>query len=239
MNQDLKLETIRHSLSHILAMAVLERIPNTKLTIGPAIDNGFYYDFDLPKSLTPDDLADIEKRMQKLLIQDIKFVKSTKSIDEAKKFYQDQKNEYKLELIEELAKAGETEVSFYQSGDFLDLCKGPHVASTSEIDFKSFKLDKLAGAYWRGDEKNKMLQRIYGLAFESKEKLDEFLHNREEAEKRDHRKLGKALDLFSFHEEGPGFAFWHAKGMIIWNELIEWWRDEHQKADYSEIKTPI
>ena len=237
MNQDQKLGPIRHSLAHLMSMAIMEKYSKAGLGVGPAIDSGFYQDYDLPEPISEKDFSWIEKRMREMIAKDIKFVKGESDFKNALEFYKH--DPYKTEMINDLKAKGEKTLSFYDSDWFHNLCAGPHVTSTSEIDPESFKIDKIAGAYWRGDEKNKMLQRIYGLAFESKEKLDEFLHNREEAEKRDHRKLGKALDLFSFHEEGPGFAFWHAKGMIIWNELIEWWRDEHQKADYSEIKTPI
>lgn len=239
MSQDQQIETIRHSLAHIMAMAVLEIFPDGKPTIGPSIDSGFYYDFDLPRTLAPDDLTEIEKRMKKLLAQDIRFVSSVKSIDEAKKYYQTQKNDYKLELINGLVKEGETKVSFYQSGDFIDLCKGPHVESTVEIDPESFKLDKIAGAYWRGDEKNKMLQRIYGLAFESKEKLDEYLKNREEAERRDHRKLGKDLDLFVFSDLiGKGLPLFTAKGATVRRELERFAVDEEINRGYQHVVTP-
>lgn len=237
MAEKSEIGTIRHSLSHVMAAAVTEIFPDAKLAIGPAIDNGFYYDFDLPRSLSPDDLKDIEKRMKKIISQDHHFHALSMSVSEAEGILADQ--EYKKELVKDLEASGETEVSFYRSGDFVDLCKGPHVANTKDLKNTGWKLDKIAGAYWKGSEKNKMLQRIYALAFESQEKLDEFLKNREEAEKRDHRKIGQELDLFSFHEEGPGFPFWHPKGMVMWNTLLDWWRTEHKAAGYQEIKTPI
>ncbi|KKQ86805.1 MAG: Threonine-tRNA ligase [Berkelbacteria bacterium GW2011_GWA2_38_9] len=210
MNQDQKLGPIRHSLAHLMSMAIMEKYSKAGLGVGPAIDSGFYQDYDLPEPISEKDFSWIEKRMREMIAKDIKFVKGESDFKNALEFYKH--DPYKTEMINDLKAKGEKTLSFYDSDWFHNLCAGPHVTSTSEIDPESFKIDKIAGAYWRGDEKNKMLQRIYGLAFESKEKLDEFLHNREEAEKRDHRKLGKALDLFSFHEEGPGFAFWHQSG---------------------------
>lgn len=230
------IETIRHSLSHILAAAVLEMFPEAKLGIGPAIDNGFYYDFDLPRTLIPEDLPIIEEKMRKIIKSDGKFEQYDEPKNEAIKFLQTAKQPYKVELIEELESE---KVNFYKTGDFVDLCKGPHVESISDLRTVGWKLDKIAGAYWKGSEKNKMLQRIYALAFETKDELKKFLDNREEAEKRDHRKIGTELDLFSFHEEGPGFPFWHPKGMALWNNLLDWWRKEHAEAGYKEIKTPI
>lgn len=230
------IETIRHSLSHILAAAVLEMFPEAKLGIGPAIDNGFYYDFDLPRTLIPEDLPIIEEKMRKIIKSDGKFEQYDEPKNEAIKFLQTAKQPYKVELVEDLESE---KVSFYKTGDFVDLCKGPHVESISDLRTVGWKLDKIAGAYWKGSEKNKMLQRIYALAFETKDELKKFLDNREEAEKRDHRKIGADLDLFSFHEEGPGFPFWHPKGMVLWNNLLDWWRKEHIEAGYKEIKTPI
>lgn len=230
------IETIRHSLSHILAAAVLEMFPEAKLGIGPAIDTGFYYDFDLPRTLIPEDLPNIEEKMRKIIKSDGKFEQYDEPKNEAIKFLQTAKQPYKVELVEDLESE---KVSFYKTGDFVDLCKGPHVESISDLRTVGWKLDKIAGAYWKGSEKNKMLQRIYALAFETKDELKKFLDNREEAEKRDHRKIGADLDLFSFHEEGPGFPFWHPKGMVLWNNLLDWWRKEHIEAGYKEIKTPI
>jgi len=228
------IEVIRHSLSHVLAAAVMEMFPEAKLGIGPAIDNGFYYDFDLPRTLIPEDLPLIEEKMRQMIARNEKFERVEIAGDEAIKQLADQ--HYKHELIKDL---GDEKISMYQTGDFVDLCKGPHVDSTADLKPSGWKLDKIAGAYWKGSEKNKMLQRIYALAFESQDKLAEFLQNREEAEKRDHRKIGQELDLFSFHPEGPGFPFWHPKGMVLWNNLLDWWRQEHYAAGYQEIKTPI
>ncbi|NOY35434.1 MAG: threonine--tRNA ligase [bacterium] len=233
----------RHSLAHLLAMAVQKKHPEIKLGIGPVIENGFYYDFALPSEAlreggigTSAGLPKLENFIRQLIKQDIKFEKEEISAGEAREIFSGQP--YKLELIEELEKAGE-KISIYRSGDFVDLCAGPHIESTKEIDPDAFKLTKIAGAYWKGDEKNPMLTRIYGVAFETKVKLDEYLKMLEEAEKRDHRKLGKELDLFSFHEEGPGFPFWHPKGTILYNELENFIRNENKKRGYGEIKTPI
>lgn len=231
------LEIIRHSLSHVMAAAVKELFPDVKFGIGPAIENGFYYDFDLKKSLAPEDLPKIEKKMREIIAQKIKFEKSDPSIIDAKKQFHHQP--YKLELISDLEKAGEKSVSVYSAGDFVDLCKGPHVASTANLENVGWKLDKIAGAYWRGSEKNKMLQRVYALAFETPDELKRYEKVLIEADKRDHRKLGVLMDLFSFHEEGPGFPFWHQKGMVLWNLILEWWQAEHQKVCYEQIKTPI
>jgi threonyl-tRNA synthetase len=225
------MQEIRHSLSHLLAMAVLEKFPRAKLGIGPAIENGFYYDFgDI--SLSPEDLPKLEKRMVELIKENIKFEREEISIDKAKKFFDDQP--FKIELIKELKERP----VIYKSGNFNDLCAGPHIKSTKEINSEAFKLTKIAGAYWRSDEKNQMLTRIYGIAFETKKELDDYLKLLEEAEKRDHRKIGKELDLFSFHEEGAGFPFWHPKGMIIYNELVNFISKENEKRGYGEVKTP-
>jgi len=234
--EKIEIEKARHSLSHVMAMAVIEMFPEAKLAIGPAIDNGFYYDFDLPRSLSPDDLPKLEKKMREIINKDIPIVKSEKSREEALVFYKKINQKYKTELIDDLS---DKTLGFYTIDDFSDLCKGPHVGSTGELKKIGWKLDKIAGAYWRGDEKNAMLQRIYGLAFENNEELKKYEEFIIEAEKRDHRKLGKELDLFSFHEEGPGFPFWHPKGMELWNSIIAWWHSEHRTAGYVEIKTPI
>lgn len=233
------LDTKRHSLSHLLAAAVLEMFPNAKLAIGPSIENGFYYDFDLPKPLTLEDLPKIEGRIKKLIAADIPFEKSEVEIEKALKSEKKAGHIYKAELIADLKNQGVKKVSYYTLGDFEDLCAGPHVERSGQIDPESFKLTSVAGAYWRGDEKNKMLTRVYGVAFNDKKELDEYLLMMEEAEKRDHRKLGASMDLFSFNNEGPGFAFWHPKGMILRDNLIAWWKNEHQKAGYQEISTPI
>lgn len=231
--QDEQLEKIRHSLAHILAMAVLEKFPKAKLGIGPTIENGFYYDFDA--DIKDKDLENIEKRIREIIKQDLKFEKEEISVNEAKKMFKNEK--YKLELIKDLQKEKQ-KISIYKSGDFTDLCAGLHIDSAKEINLDAFKLTKVAGAYWRGSEKNPMLTRIYGLAFASKKELEDYLKLLEEAEKRDHRKLGKDLDLFSFHDEGPGFPFWHAKGMIIYSQLENFIRIENEKRGYQEIKTP-
>jgi threonyl-tRNA synthetase len=232
-----ELNTLRHSIAHVMAAAVKELFPEAKFAIGPSIEEGFYYDFDLPRTLTPDDLPKIEKKMKRLVSQNLKFEKSELGIDEAISETRKNHQGFKVELLEELKEKGEKSVSFYKTGDFTDLCRGPHIESTSKI--KAFKLTKLAGAYWRGDEKRPMLQRVYGTAFFSKQELDLYLERIEEAKKRDHRLLGKQLDLFSFHEEGPGFPFFHPKGMVIINELLSYWRRKHDAAGYHEIKTPI
>lgn len=236
METNSKLKKVRHSLAHLLAAAVLEENPDAKLAIGPTIKNGFYYDFELSKPFGEENLEKLEKKIKRYIKQNIEFKHFELSEKEARNKFK--KEPYKLELIDELTKKGE-KLSFYQSGDFIDLCGGPHVKSTSEINPNSFKLTKISGAYWRGDEKNKMLTRIYGIAFENKEKLDEYLKMQEEAEKRDHRVLGKELDLFSFHKEGPGFPFWHPKGTIIYNELKNFIREENEKRGYGEVMTPI
>jgi threonyl-tRNA synthetase len=238
-SEKVKIEVIRHSLSHILAAAVLDLFPKARLAIGPAIENGFYYDFDLPRALTPEDLPRIEEKMKSIILSDIRFERRE---EEARKAYKtEEKNGeiYKAELIADLISDGVKKVSYYRSGNFEDLCAGPHVATTKELRSAGFKLTKIAGAYWRGNEKNKMLQRIYAVAFESPKELRSYLARLEEAEKRDHRKLGSELDLFSFHDEGAGFPFWHARGMVLRNELIDYWREEHQAAGYQEIQTPI
>lgn len=227
-------EIYRHSSAHILAQAMQELYPGTKLGIGPAIENGFYYDFDVEIPLSSETLDKIEKRMQEIIQQDLPFTCETMDKEAAKKLFQARGESYKIELIEDLP--GEI-VSIYRQGDFVDLCRGPHLPSTGKL--KAYKLLSLAGAYWRGDEKRPMLQRIYGTAFPKKAELDDYLHRLEEAKKRDHRKLGKELDLFSIQEEGPGFPFFHPKGMILRNLLEDFWRVEHRKRGYQEIKTPI
>ncbi len=227
-----KLEKIRHSLAHILAESVKELFPKVKFGIGPAIENGFYYDFDL--QLKEEDLEKIENKMKELIKKGVVFDKKDISKKEAQKLFKDQP--YKLELIKEIP---EETVSIYASGDFVDLCKGPHIESTKEINSKAFKLQKLAGAYWRGDEKNQMLTRIYGLAFETEDELKEYLKNLEEAEKRDHRKLGKELDLFHTEEEvGIGLVLWHPKGAILWRVIEDFWYKKHLENGYDLVRTP-
>jgi len=228
------IEVIRHSLSHVLAAAVVEMFPEAKLAIGPAIENGFYYDFDLPRTLIPEDLPILEEKMRKIINSDVEFEKSDLDSNSAIQQFNNQK--YKVELIKDLDAKN---VTIYKSGNFTDLCKGPHVEKTSDLKTAGWKLDKIAGAYWKGSEKNKMLQRIYALAFESKEELNDYLRNRGEAEKRDHRKIGEELNLFSFHPEGPGFVFWHDKGWFVFQKLLEYWRQIHRQKGYQEVNTPI
>lgn len=228
---------LRHTASHILAQAVkrLYKEQNVKLAIGPAIDNGFYYDIDMDKQLSEADLKDIEKEMKKIVKENLALERSEVSRAEALKLFEERGESYKVELINDLPE--DATISLYTQGEFTDLCAGPHVVSTGKV--KALKLQSIAGAYWRGDEHNKMLQRIYGTAFEKQADLDEYLNMLEEAKKRDHRKLGKELDLFSLHEEGPGFPFFHPNGMVIRNELINYWREVHRRYGYQEIKTPM
>ena len=227
--------TLRHTASHILTQAVKRLWPEAKLAIGPAIDKGFYYDIDMEHTLTPEDLTKIEKEMSRIVKENLPITKSVMSRQEAIEFFKSKNEDYKVELIEDLPE--DAVISCYAQGDFVDLCAGPHVASTGKV--KAFKLQSIAGAYWRGDEKNKMLQRIYGTAFEKKEELDAYLHMLEEAAKRDHRKLGKELGLFVIKEEGPGFPFFLPKGMALRNELENFWREVHHDFEYDEIRTPI
>ena len=227
--------TLRHTASHILAQAVKRLWPEAKLAIGPAIDKGFYYDIDMEHTLTPEDLGKIEKEMSRIVKENLPITKSVMSRQEAIEFFKSKNEDYKVELIEDLPE--DAVISCYAQGDFIDLCAGPHVASTGKV--KAFKLQSIAGAYWRGDENNKMLQRIYGTAFEKKEELDAYLHMLEEAAKRDHRKLGKELGLFVIKEEGPGFPFFLPKGMALRNELENFWREVHHEFEYEEIRTPI
>lgn len=228
-------EVYRHSSAHIMAQAVQKLFPGTVLAIGPAIDNGFYYDFDCEKTFTPEDLEAIEQEIKRIIKEDHPFERSELSREEALDFFRKIGEHYKVELIENLPE--DAVISMYQQGDFVDLCAGPHVPSTGKI--KAVKLMSLAGAYWRGDEKNKMLQRIYGTSFPKQKELEEYLFKLEEAKKRDHRKIGTQLNLYSIEEEGPGFPFFHPKGMILRNELEAYWREEHRRAGYLEIKTPI
>ena len=227
--------TLRHTASHVMAQAVKRLWPEAKLAIGPAIDKGFYYDIDMEHTLTPEDLTKIEKEMSRIVKENLPITKSVMPRQEAIEFFKSKNEDYKVELIEDLPE--DAVISCYTQGDFTDLCAGPHVASTGKV--KAFKLQSIAGAYWRGDEKNKMLQRIYGTAFEKKEELDAYLHMLEEAAKRDHRKLGKELGLFVIKEEGPGFPFFLPKGMALRNELENFWREVHHDFEYDEIRTPI
>jgi threonyl-tRNA synthetase len=230
--RDERLERMRHSASHIMAEAVQFLFPEAKFGIGPTIEDGFYYDFELPRPLTPEDLPVIENKMREIISQDVPFVAQEMSKDEARKLFATQP--YKLELINEIA---DTTLTIYKQGSFTDLCRGPHLASTGEV--KAFKLTHLAGAYWRGDEKRPMLQRIYGVAFESQQELNDYLLWQAEVIKRDHRKLGKELDLFSTHEEiGPGLICWHPKGALIRLIIEDFWRAEHLKRGYDIVYTP-
>jgi len=230
------LDALRHSASHIMAQAVQHLFGDqVQFGIGPWIANGFYYDIDTEHTFVPEDLAKIEAEMEKIVKQDLPIVRQEMSREDAIRFFADKGQQYKVELIQDLP--ADAVISLYTQGDFTDLCAGPHLPSTGRI--KALKLQSLAGAYWRGSEKNKMLQRIYGTAFEKKAELDAYLTMLEEAARRDHRKLGKELDLFSMQEEGPGFPFFHAKGMVIRNELENFWRKLHTKFGYEEIKTPI
>lgn len=228
---------LRHTAAHVMAQALqhLYAKDGIQFAIGPAIENGFYYDIDMEKKLTDSDLKNIEKEMDRIVKQNIPMIRKEISRADALKFFEEKGQSYKVELINDLPE--DALISIYEQGDFTDLCAGPHVVSTGKV--KAFKLQSVAGAYWRGNEKNKMLQRIYGTAFEKKEDLAEYLHMLEEAAKRDHRKLGKELDLFSLHEEGPGFPFFHPNGMVIRNELINYWREVHRRYGYQEIKTPM
>lgn len=228
-------EAYRHTSSHIMAQAIKTIWPEAKLAIGPAIENGFYYDIDLEHKFTEDDLRKIEKEMKKIIKAGYPLERFELPREEAIKFMQDRNEDYKIELIKDLPD-GEI-ISFYKQGDFVDLCAGPHMEKTSNI--KAVKLTSVAGAYWRGNSDNKMLQRIYGTSFPSQQELDEYIGKMEEAKKRDHRKIGREMDLFAIFEEGPGFPFFLPKGMIIRNELEKFWREEHIKRGYEEIKTPI
>jgi threonyl-tRNA synthetase len=231
-NRDEHLERMRHSASHVMAEAVQSLIPEARFGIGPTIEDGFYYDFELPRPLTPEDLPVIEDKMRDIIGRDMPFVAREVSKDEARKLFASQP--YKLELIDEIP---ESNVTVYEQGAFTDLCRGPHLSSTGEV--KAFKLTHLAGAYWRGDEKRPMLQRIYGVAFQSQQKLDDYLLWQAEVAKRDHRKLGKELDLFSTHEEiGPGLICWHPKGALIRMIIEDFWRTEHIKRGYDIVCTP-
>ena len=230
------LDALRHSASHIMAQAVQHLYGDkVQFGIGPWIANGFYYDIDIDHTFVPEDLVKIEAEMEKIIKQDLPIVRQEMSREDAIRFFEEKGQHYKVELIRDLPE--DVVISLYTQGDFTDLCAGPHLASTGRI--KALKLQSLAGAYWRGNEKNKMLQRIYGTAFEKKADLEAYLTMLEEAARRDHRKLGKELDLFSMQEEGPGFPFFHAKGMVIRNELENFWRKLHTKFGYEEIKTPI
>ena len=228
------LEIIRHSTSHLMAQAVKELYPQAQITIGPVIENGFYYDFSLPKHLTNEDLPLIEKKMDEIVKRDLPIVREEMDRDEAVKYFNSIGEHYKAEIIGSIP-AGET-ISLYRQGDYVDLCRGPHVPSTGRL--RVHKLMKLAGAYWRGDSKNEMLQRIYGTAWAKKDDMAAYLHLLEEAEKRDHRRLGKELDLFHFQEEAPGLIFWHARGWALWQQVEQYMRRVYQDNGYQEVKAP-
>ena len=248
----------RHSASHVMAQAIVRLFPGAKYAIGPTIENGFYYDLQLPEPIAEADLARIEKEMAKIVSQNLPVERYELPVDEALAVFGagepgtgasglplglDQP--FKVELIEDLVTAAEATgdevptISVYRQGEFVDLCRGPHLPSTNKLGNGTFKLTSLAGAYWRGDEKNPMLTRVYGTAFPSKEELAAYLEALELARQRDHRRIGRDLDLFSFHEEGPGFPFFHPKGMRLWNAMIDYWRAEHVRAGYEEISTPV
>ncbi len=227
--------TYRHTASHVLAQAAKRLFPSIKLAIGPSIQNGFYYDFETEKNFTPEDLSKLEKEMEKIIKEDFPLERFALPRNQAITLMEEKGEPYKVELIKDLPE-GE-EISFYKQGDFVDLCAGPHLPSTGKL--KAIKLMSAAGAYWRGNENNKMLQRIYGTAFPKKSELDEYITRMEEAKKRDHRKLGRELDLFDILDEGPGFPFFMPKGMVLRNVLEDFWREQHKKAGYQEVKTPV
>ena len=228
-------EIFWHTSSHIMAAAIQRLFPETKFAIGPAIENGFYYDLDSEHKFSQEDFEKIEAEMKKIVKEGYRLERVELPREEALAMFEEKNDIYKVEIINELPEG--SVISLYKLGDFVDLCKGPHLLDVKKV--KAIKLLSVAGAYWRGDEKNKMLQRIYGISFDKKKNLDEYLEMLEEAKKRDHRKLGKELDLFSMHEEGPGFPFFHPKGMIVRNELENFWKAEHEKRGYGEIKTPV
>ncbi|HQZ46683.1 MAG TPA: threonine--tRNA ligase, partial [Usitatibacteraceae bacterium] len=228
------LDLIRHSTAHLLAYAVKELFPDAQVTIGPVIENGFYYDFAYKRPFTPEDLAAIEKRMAELAKRDIPVTREVWKRDDAVKFFESIGEKYKAEII--AAIPANEDISLYREGDFIDLCRGPHVPSTGKL--KVFKLMKVAGAYWRGDSRNEMLQRIYGTAWAKKEDQESYLHMLEEAEKRDHRRLGTQLDLFHLQEEAPGMVFWHPKGWVIWQQVEQYMRRVYQDNGYQEVKGP-
>ena len=228
------LEVIRHSTAHLLAHAVKELFPDAQVTIGPVIDEGFYYDFSYARPFTPEDLTAIEKRMAEIAKRDLKIERKVVARSDAIAFFKNQGEHYKAQIIEAIP--GDEELSLYAQGNFTDLCRGPHVPTTAKL--KVFKLMKIAGAYWRGDSKNEMLQRVYGTAWSKKEDLEAYLHRLEEAEKRDHRKLAKQLDLFHTQEEAPGMVFWHPKGWAIWQQVEQYMRRVFQDNGYQEIRTP-
>jgi len=228
------LQILRHTASHVMAQAVRRLFPDARLAIGPSIRDGFYYDFDLGHKLAEDDLERIEQEMRRVVAEALPLERIDMNRDAALQAMRDADAPYKIEMLQEMP---DGRVSFYRQGEFIDMCTGPHLPNTGDLG--SFKLLSVAGAYWRGDERNKMLQRIYGTAFPTPGELDEHLRLLEEAKQRDHRRLGRELDLFSFHEEGPGFAFFHPKGMVVWNALVDFWRQVHRARGYGEVRTPI
>ncbi len=233
------LEIKRHSMAHILATAVLEMFPEAKLGIGPATENGFYYDFDLPRTLIPEDLEILEEKMKKVIQENYEFIMKEMEINDAIEHFRKANQPLKVELLENLKNEGEKMVSIYKSGPLVDLCKGPHIQSTGEIDTSAFKLTKISGAYWLADENKQQLQRIYGVAFNNKKELKQYLFQQEEAKKRDHRKLGKELDLFTIDQNvGSGLPLWKPKGAIILNTLKRWFEDEQLKRGYIPVITP-
>ncbi|EKE21047.1 MAG: hypothetical protein ACD_7C00369G0002 [uncultured bacterium] len=238
MNNEEKNEILKHSTAHILAAAVLEMFPEAKFGIGPATSEGFYYDFELPRTLIPEDLEILEEKMRSIIKEKYSFERKEISIEEALEHFTKLNQTYKIELINDLKDAGETNVSIYKSGHFTDLCKGPHIESAKEINFQAFKLTKISGAYWKADEKNIQMQRIYGVVFSDKKELKEYLKRQEEAKLRDHRKIGKELDLFSFHDVAPGIPFFHPRGSIIYNELKNFWLETQKEFEYETILCP-
>ncbi len=228
------LDIIRHSTSHLMAQAVKEIFPSSQVTIGPVIENGFYYDFSLPRPLTMEDLPVIEKKMDELVKKDLPIVREEMERDKAVEFFKSIGEDYKAEIIASIPT--NEAISLYRQGDYVDLCRGPHVPSTGRL--KVHKLMKIAGAYWRGDSNNEMLQRIYGTAWAKKDEQANYLHMLEEAEKRDHRRLGKELDLFHFQEEAPGLIFWHSKGWALWQQVEQYMRNVYQENGYMEVKAP-
>lgn len=229
----------RHSTAHVLASAVLEMFPEAKIAVGPATEEGFYHDFELPRTLIPEDLEILEEKMRAIIKANFPFENTSLSIEKAKEKYEQLGQKFKVEIIQDLEKEGKKEVSIYQSGNYVDLCSGPHLDSTGEINGKAFKLTKFSGAYWKADEKREQLQRIYGVVFETKEELKNYLFQQEEAKKRDHRKLGKELDLFHIDEKvGLGLPLWHPKGAIIWRKIEDFWYNEHLKNGYDLVRTP-
>ncbi|HSD61834.1 MAG TPA: threonine--tRNA ligase, partial [Burkholderiales bacterium] len=227
-------DIIRHSTAHLLAHAVKELFPDAQVTIGPVIENGFYYDFSYRRPFTPEDLAAIEKRMQEIAKRDLKVERQVWARSDAVNFFKDHGEHYKAQIIEAIP--GEEAITLYRQDNFTDLCRGPHVPSTGKL--RVFRLMKVAGAYWRGDSRNEMLQRIYGTAWAKKEELDEYLHRREEAERRDHRKLGRQLDLYHAQDEAPGMVFWHPKGWILWQQVEQYMRRVFRENGYQEVRTP-